>query len=74
MATENLLSPELLRKVSWDPPADITEYLRAVGAREWQIGLVTPVLEGAMLETEPLIVETPAEGESPSDQESEAPQ
>ena len=74
MATENLLSPELLRKVSWDPPADIAEYLRAVGAREWQIGLVTPVLAGAMLETEPLIVETPAEGESPADQESEAPQ
>lgn len=65
MATENLLSPELLRRISWEPPADIREALQVGGAREWQIALVTQALASAMLEKEPLIVaepENPEEG------------
>lgn len=42
MPTENLLTPELLRRVAWAPPADATaeavgEALAALGARPWQI-------------------------------------
>jgi ribonuclease D len=42
---ENLITPELVRRVVWEPPADptadsISDALRAMGAREWQVGLV----------------------------------
>ncbi|WP_396653764.1 ribonuclease D [Microbacterium sp. ARD31] len=42
MPTENLLTPELLRRVAWSPPEDVSpetigEALRDLGAREWQI-------------------------------------
>jgi ribonuclease D len=67
MPTENLISPEIVRRVSWAPPADLTELapeLARLGARSWQIELVTPLLAAAMLETEPLIVEVPDEAEA----------
>jgi ribonuclease D len=53
---ENLLSPDLVRRIMWSPPspADSTaigEALRAGGAREWQIeltlGLLTEAVAGA---------------------------
>lgn len=49
---ENLLQPDLLRRVCWTPPepadADaIAERLRAGGAREWQIGLIAEPLATA---------------------------
>ena len=41
MPTENLLTPEMLRRVAWSPPGDdaeaIGEALQALGARPWQI-------------------------------------
>jgi ribonuclease D len=42
MPTENLLTPELLRRVAWEPPAEITPdsvgtALRELGARAWQV-------------------------------------
>ncbi|GAB3270179.1 ribonuclease D [Microbacterium sp. MEC084] len=42
MPTENLLTPDTLRRVAWEPPAPadaaaIAGALRALGAREWQI-------------------------------------
>jgi ribonuclease D len=42
MPTENLLTPDTLRRVAWEPPvpadaAAIAGALRALGAREWQI-------------------------------------
>ena len=49
LPVENLLSPDLFRRVAWTPPqpADresVAEFLRAGGAREWQIGLTaTPI-------------------------------
>ena len=74
MATENLISPELVRRVSWAPPADLADLgavLAQLGARAWQIELVTPLLAAAMLETEPLIVETPEEVEATEATEAE---
>ncbi|WP_396656420.1 HRDC domain-containing protein [Microbacterium sp.] len=42
MPTENLLTPELLRRVAWSPPAEITAEsigaaLAELGARPWQV-------------------------------------
>ncbi|QRZ60873.1 HRDC domain-containing protein [Rothia sp. ZJ932] len=45
--TENLLTPEILRRVCWDPPVNahsIADALRQLDARPWQVELVTPVL------------------------------
>ena len=43
---ENLLQPDLLRRVCWSPPADgdVAAALREGGAREWQVELIAPVL------------------------------
>jgi ribonuclease D len=50
---ENLLSPDTLRRVLWSPPEsgsaeDVAAALRAMGAREWQIGQVGPILVAAI--------------------------
>lgn len=46
---ENLLLPDLLRRLCWSPPADgdVVGYLQAGGARPWQIGLLGELLEKA---------------------------
>ena len=43
---ENLLQPDLLRRVCWSPPVDgdVAAALREGGAREWQISLIAPLL------------------------------
>jgi len=43
---ENLLQPDLLRRLCWSPPVDgdVAAALRASGAREWQVELVAPLL------------------------------
>jgi ribonuclease D len=51
MPAENLVQPDAVRRVAWQPPAEITEQsvaaaLTASGARAWQVGLVAgPVAE-----------------------------
>ncbi|GGK85385.1 3'-5' exonuclease [Planomonospora parontospora subsp. parontospora] len=51
MPTENLLQPEAVRRLTWEPPAvvdaeTVAARLRGLGAREWQIGLAArPVAE-----------------------------
>lgn len=54
MPTENLLTPELLRRVAWSPPEPITgesvgQALRALGAREWQIEHTAQVIADAFV-------------------------
>jgi ribonuclease D len=54
---ENLLQPDLLRRLCWTPPADlapdsIAAALAAGGARPWQVQLVSPVLAKAMVTAE----------------------
>jgi ribonuclease D len=53
--TENLISPELVRRLCWDWQDDTTDadaavndFLRDGGARSWQRRLVTPTLTPAM--------------------------
>ncbi|MFI7447812.1 HRDC domain-containing protein [Nonomuraea sp. NPDC049714] len=51
MPTENLLQPDAVRRLTWEPPEEITEEsvtarLRKLGAREWQLSLsVRPLTE-----------------------------
>ena len=54
---ENLLTPDLLRRICWEPPdparpTDIADRLRAMGARQWQIDLVTGPIHQALLTDE----------------------
>ena len=50
---ENLLSPDLVRRLMWSPPrtadaSEVAEVLRDGGAREWQIGLTRDLLTEAI--------------------------
>ncbi|WP_222853308.1 HRDC domain-containing protein [Fodinicola acaciae] len=50
---ENLLTPDLVRRLAWDPPQPLTgdavgEVLRGQGAREWQILLAADRLAAAL--------------------------
>ncbi|WP_371821211.1 HRDC domain-containing protein [Blastococcus sp. PRF04-17] len=50
---ENILSPDLVRRIMWSPPeprdsSAVIEALRAGGARDWQIGLTSDVLTDAV--------------------------
>jgi ribonuclease D len=49
---ENLLSPDLVRRLMWSPPAEVTpqtvaDTLRAGGARQWQVDLTRDLLTEA---------------------------
>ncbi len=81
MPTENLISPELIRKICWlsqsdalliDNPSRVDEKLTELGARLWQRNKVAAIIASALTETEPLpppVVEGAAEpveeGEKP---------
>ncbi|NES12923.1 MULTISPECIES: ribonuclease D [Micromonospora] len=50
---ENLVAPDYIRRLAWQPPEEITdesvaEVLRTFGAREWQITLLLPALTQAL--------------------------
>jgi ribonuclease D len=54
MPTENLLTPELLRRVAWTPPEPLTaasvgDALEALGARAWQIAQTAQVIADAFV-------------------------
>lgn len=56
MPTENLLTPDTLRRIAWAPPveidaASIGDALAAHGARPWQIALTAPVIAGAFVDS-----------------------
>ncbi|MFF2652184.1 HRDC domain-containing protein [Streptomyces sp. NPDC058045] len=53
---ENLITPDTVRRVCWEPPAEATadavaEALTTHGARPWQIEQVTPLLVAALAAT-----------------------
>lgn len=55
MPVENLLTPELLRRLAWSPPlepteAAIAERLAELGARPWQCVLTAPIIARAFVE------------------------
>ncbi|MCK1797091.1 ribonuclease D [Streptomyces sp. XM4193] len=53
MPQENLITPDTVRRLCWEPPADpspesVAEVLRGLGARPWQIEQTLPLLVGAL--------------------------
>ncbi|SDE35044.1 HRDC domain-containing protein [Auraticoccus monumenti] len=65
---ENLLTPELLRRLAWQPPqpldeTTVDEVLAGLGARRWQRALVVPVLTPLLDDalTDPEVLEQAAE-------------
>ncbi|MFI7633458.1 HRDC domain-containing protein [Nonomuraea sp. NPDC049400] len=53
MPTENLLQPDAVRRLTWEPPAEISEEtvtarLRELGAREWQLSLTAHPITKAL--------------------------
>ncbi|GMA27649.1 ribonuclease D [Arenivirga flava] len=70
---ENLLTPELLRRLAWNPPAPVTEHavdaaLADAGARDWQREAVVPAIVQSFLQAEqPGVVEDPQKPATASD-------
>ena len=53
---ENMITPEYVRRVCWmSSKGSVVQVLATLGARTWQIEIVGPILEAALLETEPLV-------------------
>lgn len=55
LPVENLLTPELLRRIAWTPPEpitaeSITDALEALGARPWQLDATSQVIAQAFVE------------------------
>ena len=53
MPQENLITPDTVRRVCWEPPAvvdaeSVAAALAGHGARPWQVEQVTPVLVAAL--------------------------
>ena len=72
---ENLMSPEIIRRICWQPPAGSTQAydeaavraaMSALGARAWPIDLVAATVAAALLEHTPLVVEEPVAAEEPA--------
>ncbi len=56
---ENLVTPDYIRQICWQPPQVITSdsianALAAFGARQWQIGLVSEAVASALIAAEPV--------------------
>ena len=66
MPTENLLTPEYLRRISWQPPAltadAIGVALADLGARPWQIAQTAQKIADAFVEAAQPVEEAPAAG------------
>lgn len=57
MPAENLLQPDVVRRLAWSPPAELSPAtvggaLRALGARDWQVRLVATPLAKALIRLE----------------------
>lgn len=59
---ENLISPEIIRRICWAPPSDsllnlnvaaVRDAMLGLGARPWQVDVVAPLVARALLEREP---------------------
>lgn len=45
---ENLMTPDIVRRVLWEPPLDLRARLVELRARPWQVDLLAPVLAEAL--------------------------
>lgn len=71
---ENLISPEIIRRICWNPPTGSTlefsidqvqSALLSLGARGWQVQLVAAAVTQALLETEPVPTAEPEPATEP---------
>ena len=77
LPVENLLTPDFVRRVMWEPPEDeehelvdaVAERLRRLGARAWQVELTTDILAKAIV-TAPATVATQADSATSGDDDS----
>jgi ribonuclease D len=65
LPAENLVQPEAVRRLAWQPPAEptpevVADALRGSGARDWQVALVADRFAQALAEPDP-----PAEAPAP---------
>jgi ribonuclease D len=69
---ENLISPEYVRRICWsNPQGKVAPALVELGARAWQIEIVTEILESALLQEVPLLIEEPTSESDSEKSESE---
>lgn len=66
---ENLLTPEYQRRIAWAPPTPatpegLTDALRGLGARRWQVMLVAEPLATGFSDPDSVLAEEPTEGEA----------
>jgi ribonuclease D len=64
---ENVLTPELLRRLAWSPPEpptaeSVTEALREFGARPWQLDATAQAIADAFVEASQTVEEPPEAG------------
>jgi ribonuclease D len=73
---ENLITPELVRRICWSAPAPSTvefsplivrQHLQELGARRWQVELVAEAIAQALLEKEPLPTPEPVPETTPQE-------
>ena len=58
---ENLISPDVIRKLVWRGSTDVAKDALELGARPWQIAEIAELVTAALLEREPLQLPEPAE-------------
>ena len=58
---ENLISPDVIRKLVWRSSSDVAKDALELGARPWQIAEIADLVTAALLEREPLQLPEPAE-------------
>jgi ribonuclease D len=58
---ENLIAPDVIRKLVWKLSTDVEKDALDLGARPWQVAEIADLVTAALLEREPLAVSEPAE-------------
>ena len=53
---ENLISPDVIRKLVWKLSSDVSRDAIELGARPWQVAEIADLVSAAMLEREPLAI------------------
>jgi ribonuclease D len=53
---ENLISPEVIRKLVWKLSTDVARDAIELGARPWQVAEIAELVSAALLEREPLVL------------------
>jgi ribonuclease D len=60
---ENLISPDVIRKLVWKLSDDVAKDAIELGARPWQVAEIAELVKAAMLEREPLVIPEAPEAE-----------